>query len=112
MPVQFQGVAVHALPGARQSRPDGLRALLEPASPPLEDPEPYVGPRLPEKSEVNSETVVVPRRGAAFAEEVLQPVMPFGRQRVHLQRRAAVTRPVGRGGTVRLGLVVLLRDQP
>ena len=79
MPVQFQGVAVHALPGSRQSRPDRLHAILEAAAPALEDPEPYVGPRLPEKREVNSEPVVVPRRGAAFAEEVLQPFLAFGR---------------------------------
>src|SRR5580700_155255 len=112
MPVQFQGVAVNALPGSRQSRPDGLHALLEPAAPPLEDPEPYVGPRLPEKREVNSEPVVVPRRGTALAEQVLQPFLAFGGQPVHLQRPPAGTRPASRGGPGRLGLVVLLRDQP
>src|SRR5436309_140810 len=36
MPVQFQGVAVYALPGAREGRPDGLHPFLEPAAPALE----------------------------------------------------------------------------
>src|SRR5579864_8134723 len=110
MPVQFQGVAVHALPGARQSRPDGLHALLEPAAPPLEDPEPYVGPRLPEKREVNAEPVVVPRRRTALAEEVLQPLLAVRRQPVHLHRAPAGTRTARGGGPRLLGLVVFLGD--
>src|SRR6516165_12257037 len=93
MSVQFQRVAVHALPGSRQGRPDGLHALLEPAAPALEDPEPYVSPRLPEKREVNPEPVVLPRRGTAFAEEFLQPFLAVGGQPVHLQRPAAAPRP-------------------
>ena len=79
MPVQLQGVAVHALPGPREGGADGLRALLEPAAPAFEDPEPYVSPRLPEKCEVNPEPVVFPRRGTALAEEFLQPFFAFGR---------------------------------
>src|SRR3984885_14067020 len=108
MPVQFQGVAVDALPGSRQSRPDGLHALLEPAAPALEDPEPYVGPRLPEKREVNPEPVVVPRRGTSLAEELLQPLLAVGGQPVYLHRPPARPRAPGRGGTGGLCLVVFL----
>ena len=66
--MQFQGVLVDALPGARKGSPDGLRALLEPAPPALEDAQPDIGPGLPEKREVNSEPVVFPRRGTALAQ--------------------------------------------
>src|SRR6266852_1597063 len=115
MPVQFQGVAVHALPGAREGRPDGLHAFLEPAAAALKDPEPYVGPCLPEKREMNTEPVIFPRRGTALAEKFLQPFLAVGGQPVHLQRPAARARPRGPRRTGRgpwLVLVVLLRDQP
>src|SRR6266480_862424 len=78
MPLQFQGVAIHALPGAREGRPDGLHPFLEPAAPALEDPEPYVGPGLPEKREVNSEPVVLPRRWPSLAEEFGQLLLAIG----------------------------------
>src|ERR1700756_1877820 len=93
MSVQFQGVAVHAFPGSRQGRPDGLHALLEPAAPALEDPEPYVGPRLPEECEVNPEPVVLPRRGTPPAEGFPHPFFAVARQPVPLQRPAATPRP-------------------
>src|ERR1700751_1822750 len=93
MPVQFQGVAVHALPGSREGRPDGLHPLLEAATPPLEDPEPDIGPRLPEKREVNPEPVVVPRCGTPLTEEFLQPFLAVGGQPVDLQRPAARAGP-------------------
>src|SRR5438045_7582418 len=107
MPVQFQGVAVYALPGAREGRPDGLHPFLEPAPPALEEPEPYVGPGLPEKREMNSEPVVLPRRRASFAEEVRQPFLAVGGQPVHLQRPPARPGPYRPGGGRRLGLVLL-----
>src|SRR5208282_5943121 len=112
MTMQFQSVTVHALPGAREGRPDGLHAFLEPAATALEDPQPYVGPRLPEKREMNTEPVVVPRRGSTLAEEILQPLLAVGGQPVHLQRPAgpagARPRGPGRAGRApRLGLVVL-----
>src|SRR5580704_17256248 len=80
MPIQFQGVGVGTLPGAREGRPDGLHALLEPAAAALKDPQPHVGPGLPEEREMNAEPVVFPGRGAALAEKLLQ---------------ARVQRPVG-----------------
>src|SRR6516165_2427763 len=88
MPVQFQGVAVHAAHGARERRPDSLRPLLEPAAATLEDPEPNVGPGLPENREMNTEPVVLPGRGTPLAEEFLQPLLAVGGQPVHLQRPA------------------------
>src|SRR6201994_1703678 len=102
MPLQFQGVPVHTLPGAREGRPDGLHPFLEPAAPALEDTEPDVGPGLPEKREVNTEPVVFPRRRTALAEEVLQPFLAVGGQPVYLQRPAARTRP-GRTSPRRAG---------
>src|SRR5260370_28138334 len=93
MPVQFQGVPVYTFPGAREGRPDGLHAFLEPAATTLEDPEPYVGPCLPEKREMNAEPVVFPRRGPTLAEEFLQPLLAVGGQPVHLQRPAAPAAP-------------------
>src|SRR5260370_14191798 len=114
MPVQFQGVPVYTFPGAREGRPDGLHAFLEPAATALEDPEPYVGPRLPEKREMNAEPVVFPRRGTTFTEEFLQPLLAVCGQPVHLQRPAARARPRGpaRGGRCPWpGLLVLLGDQ-
>src|SRR5260370_13109661 len=95
MSVQFQGVTVDALPGAREGRPDGLHAFLEPAATALEDPEPHVGPRLPEKREMNTEPVVFPRRGTPLPKEFLQPFLPACGQPVHLQRPAAGPRPSG-----------------
>src|SRR6266566_1034711 len=115
MPVQFQGVTVHTLPGAREGRPDGLHPFLEPAAAALEDPEPYVSPGLAEKREMDAEPVVFPRRGTALSEELLQPLLAVGGQPVYLQRPAAGPRPCGSGRTgrnLRLGLVVFLRDQP
>src|ERR1035437_9257108 len=102
MPVQFQGVAVYSFPGAREGRPDGLHAFLEPAATALQDPEPDVGPGLPEKREVNAEPVVLPRRRAAFAEKLLQPFLALRGQPVDLQRPASRSRPRGpaRGGSV------------
>src|SRR5580693_1768428 len=114
MPVQFQGVTVHTLPGACEGRPDGLHAFLEPAATALEDPEPYVGPGLPEKREMNAEPVVFPRCRSTLTEEFLQPLLAVGGQPVHLQRPTARARPcrTGRAGRYsRLGLVVLLGDQ-
>src|SRR6478672_12626746 len=117
MPVQFQGVLVHALSGACEGRPDGLHPFLEPAATALEDAEPDVGPGLPEKREVNTEPVVFPRRRTALAEELLQPFLAVGGQPVYLQRPATRTRP-GRTGPRRAardrlcGLVLLGRDQP
>src|ERR1700751_948797 len=106
MPVQFQGVAVHAPKGPRERRPDSLRPLLEPAAATLEDPQPNVGPGLPEKREVNTEPVVLPRRRAPLAEEFLQPLLAVGGQPVYLQRPAARPRPRRRGLRRRLGLVL------
>src|SRR4029078_6379484 len=80
MALQFQGVPVHTLPGAREGRPDGLHPFLEPAAPALEDPEPNVGPGLPEKREVNTEPVVFPCRRTALAQEVGQPPPSLGRE--------------------------------
>src|SRR6516225_6805112 len=97
MTVQFQGVAVHTLPGACEGRPDGLHTFLKAAATALEDPEPYVGPGLPEEREVNAEPVVVPRRRAALAEELLQPLLALGRQPVYLQRPPAGPRARGPG---------------
>src|SRR5580704_3546538 len=114
MPVQLQGVTVHTLPGACEGRPDGLHAFLEPAATALEDPEPYVGPGLPEKREMNAEPVVFPRRRSTFAEEFLQPLLAVSGQPVHLQRPAARARPCRPGWAnrdSRLGLVVLFGDQ-
>jgi len=88
MPVQFQGVTVHAFPGTREGRPDGLHPLLEPAATALQDAEPNVGPRLPEKREMNTEPVVFPRRGTALAEEFLQPFLAVGGQPVYLEPAA------------------------
>src|SRR5271155_2499702 len=96
MSVQFQGVAVHTLPGSRQSRPDGLHPLLEPAAPALEDPEPYGDPRLSEDCEVNPDPVVFPRPWTALAEDLLQPFLAVSRQPVHLQRPPAAARPARR----------------
>src|ERR1700737_2279264 len=110
MPVQFQGVTVHTLPGAREGRPDSLHPFLEPAAAALEDPEPYVSPGLAEKREMDAEPVVFPRRGTALAEESLQPLLAVGGQPVHLQRPAARPRPRGSGRAGRdplPGLVVL-----
>src|SRR5580658_6913765 len=115
MPMQFQGVAVDTLPGAREGRPDGLHALLEPAAAALKDPQPHVGPGLPEEREMNAEPVVFPGRGAALAEEFLQPLLAVRGQPVHLLRPASRARARGRSGpgrAGRLGLVVLLYDQP
>src|SRR5260370_8672736 len=115
MPVQFQGVPVYTFPGAREGRPDGLHAFLEPAATALEDREPHVGPRLPEKREMNTEPVVFPRRGTPLAKEFLQPFLAVCGQPVHLERAAAGARPSGPvrpGGAGRRGLVMLLRDQP
>src|SRR6516164_11382162 len=117
MSVQFQGVTVYALPGSREGRPDGFHALLEPAASALEDPEPHVGPRLPEKREMNPEPVVFPRRGTALAEELLQPLLAVGGQPVDLQgpARPACPRPpvpVRTGRARRLAPLVLLGDQP
>src|SRR6202050_766341 len=111
MPMQLQGVAVHALPGPRERRPEGLHALLEPAATALEDPQPHVGPGLPEKREMYAESVVVPGRRAALAEQVLQPLLAVGGQPVDLQRPAARAWPdgpvrPGRGG--RPGRLLLL----
>src|SRR5579863_4150264 len=94
MAVQFQRVAVNPFPGPREGRPDGLHAFLEPAAAALQDPEPYVGPGQPEKREMNAEPVVFPRRGAALAEELLQPLLAVGGQPVDLPRPA---RPGPRG---------------
>src|SRR5580700_5877758 len=100
MPVQLQGVTVHTLPGACEGRPDGLHAFLEPAATALEDPEPYVGPGLSEKREMNAEPVVFPRRGSTFAEEFLQPLLAVSRY-TFSDRRPARDRavPVGPTGT-------------
>jgi len=69
----------------------------------------------PKKREVDAEPVVFPRRGAALAEELVQPFLAFCGQPAHLQGPAAGPGPRrswrdGRGP--RLGLVMLLGDQP
>src|SRR5260370_36502992 len=112
MSVQFQGVTVDALPGAREGRPDGFHAFLEPAAPALEDPEPHVGPRLSEKREVNAEPVVVPRRRTALPEEFGQPLLAVGSQPVHLQRPAPPPCPRRPAWRRRLGHTLRRRDAP
>src|SRR5712691_3112030 len=89
VPLQFEGVAVHALPGSRQAGPETLQSFLEPGAPALEDPQPDVRPGLAEEREMHSEPVVFPRRRASLGKQVLQPLLAIGGQPVHDLRPAA-----------------------
>ena len=73
--LELEGVAVELLAGAGD-RGAGVRlALLEPAAPALEDPQPDVGIGLGEEGEPDAEGFVVPRRRAALGELLLQPLL-------------------------------------
>src|ERR1700761_173653 len=82
VPLQFERVAVHPLPGAREGRAQPLQPVLEPAAPPLENPEPDVRPGLAEEGEVDAELVVLPGGRARVGEQVLEPLLALGGQPV------------------------------
>jgi hypothetical protein len=102
--VQFKGVAVDTLPGARERGAHGLHAFLQPAAAPLEDPQSDIGAGLAEEREVHPEPVVFPRGGTGLGQQVLQPLLAIGGQPVDNLGPPPGARP-------RRVLVGLLRDQ-
>src|SRR5262249_1333164 len=74
--LKLEGVAVESLASAGQRETDAFAALLEPAAPSLEDPQPGLRVGAPEEREVDAEVVVLPRGRAGFGEERLEVLLP------------------------------------
>src|SRR6266702_3666620 len=107
MPVQLQRVAVQPLPRPCQRRADVVQPLLQPGAPAFEYAKPHIRPGIAEEREVHAEPVVLPRRGAALREQILQPLLAFRSERVHDLRTPAGPRP----GVPTLVLAGFLGDQ-
>src|SRR5215218_580369 len=73
--LQLQRVAVELLPGAGQPGPQAVAALLDPAPPALQDPQPDLGVGLGEEREVDAEALVVVRRRAGLGEQFGEPLL-------------------------------------
>src|ERR1700753_1617700 len=97
MPLQFEGVTVHALPGPGQASTDTLQALLQPGPAAFQDPQPDVGAGLAEEREVDTEAVVLPGGPARPGEELLQELLAVSGQPVHDLGAAAGQRLRGNG---------------
>ena len=93
VPLQLEGVAVEPLAGARERGAEAVDALLEPRPAALEDAQPGGGVGAPEEGEVDAEPLVLPGRGPALGEQVLEVLLALGRELVDDARRACPRRP-------------------
>ena len=89
VPVQFERVAVQALPGPRHRRPDGVQPFLQPGPAALQDAQPDVRAGLAEEREPDTEAVVLPGGGARLGQQLLQPLLALRGQPVDDLRPAA-----------------------
>ncbi len=76
-------VAIDPLAGTPHGPAEALALLLEPDTPALEDAHPRLGGGLGEEGEMHAEGFVFPRRRAGLAEQLGEPFLAIGGQRVH-----------------------------
>src|SRR3712207_3123778 len=105
--LEFEGVAVQALPGPAQRGPQTLALSFDGAAATLEDAQPDVRGGVPEERQADAEEpAVVVRLRTGLADQLVEALLALGGDRVdHLAAPAGQRRCVGRQGGAAGGVV-------